>query len=297
MRALFCLAVIAVGCREQNTEPPTGHEIKPPRSAAWLAPEAGLSAPQANLMGTVVNGVMTTPPGGITQKLFADDVAADELALSISIETIGNVATVIIPRGTKLPVSHTEVFSTAQDDQDRVEVHLMQGERPLVSQNRSLGKFQLFGIPRAPRGIPQIEVTFTVSKDGELTVSARDKATNHMKEIRIYGAAAAMLDKAAIDKILAEAKAAAANDAQLTAWTTVRNDLESLIYADRKLLKDAGSKLSAKTRTRFQREIAGADAVLANATRPADLQLLLAVKQSLGKVGNEVATELYARSQ
>jgi molecular chaperone DnaK len=291
-----CVALL-VGCREQNTEPPTGYEIKPPRSAAKLSPDGGISAPQANLMGTVVDGVVSSPRGGVSQKLFADDVAAGTLPLSISIETIGGIATVIIPRGTKLPTSRTEVFSTALDDQNRVEVHLLQGERPLVTQNRTLGKFQLFGIPPAPRGVPQIEVTFTVDKDGVLAVSARDKATDRVQAIQIDGLAGATLDKAAVDQILAEAQAAQAQDAQASALANARNDLETLIYADKNLLKDVGHKLSAKTRTRFERELKGAEQVLKTATRLGDLKLVLAVKDSLGKAGHDAAAELYANAK
>ncbi|HEX5064232.1 MAG TPA: Hsp70 family protein [Kofleriaceae bacterium] len=295
MRCLLCLALLligVIGCREQNTEPPSGHEIQPPRSAAKLAPEAGLAAPQANLMGTVADGVVTAPSGGVTQKLFADDVASDELALTIGIETIGDVATPLFPRGTKLPTTHTEVFSTALDDQNRVEVHVLQGERPLASQNRSLGKFQLFGIPPAPRGVPQIEVTFAIDKDGVLTVSARDKATSQSKQIIIDGAAGA-LDKAAVDKMLAEAAAAKADDDIRRSWSQAKNDLDQMIYSSKKLMQDVGSKLSKKTRTRVEQEIKGAEGVLAVSTKPADPKLLLAVTDSLRKAMHSAAEELY----
>jgi molecular chaperone DnaK len=296
-RVLLCLTLL-VGCREQNTAPPSGHEIKPPRSAAWLAPDAGLPAPQANLMATVARGVFEQPrSGGLAQRLFGDDVATDALALSIRIETNGNVATVILPRGTKLPASHTEVFSTAQNDQDRVEVHLLQGERPLATQNRSLGKFQLFGIPPAPRGVPQIEVTFAVDRDGVLAVSARDKATGRAKAIQIAGNAASTLDKAAVDNIVAEAKAAQGSDATLLALANARNELETLVYADRALLQDVGHKLSPRTRGRFERELRGAEQALKTANRVTDLGRVLAVKESLGKAGHAAATELYATAK
>lgn len=292
MRTLFCLAVILVGCREQNTEPPSGHEIKPPRSAAKLAPEAGLSAPQANLMGTVADGVFSAPKDGVTQKLFADDVKPGELPLTIAIETIGDVASPIIPRGTRLPTVHTEVFSTGLDDQNRVEVHVLQGERPLASQNRSLGKFQLFGIPPAPRGVPQIEVTFAIDKDGVLTVSARDKATGGSKQIVIDGAAGA-LDKAAVDKMLAQAAAAKADDDVRRAWSQAKNDLDQMIYSTKKLMSDVGGKLSKKTRAHVEREIKAAEGVLAVSTKPVDPKLLLAVTDSLRKATHAAAEELY----
>ncbi|HEY5922268.1 MAG TPA: Hsp70 family protein [Kofleriaceae bacterium] len=292
-RWLACVALL-LACREQNTEPPTGNEVKPPRSAAKLVPEAGLPAPQANLMGTVANGVFQTPkdPPGVTQKLFADDVAPGTLPLSISIETIGDVASVIIPRGSALPAAHTEVFSTALDDQNRVEVHVLQGERPLASQNRSLGKFQLFGIPAAPRGVPQILVTFTIDRQGVLSVSAHDKATGQSKQITIEGATGA-LDKAAVDKLLAEAQAAKADDAIRQAWTTARNELDTMIYSSRKLMKDVSGKLSKRTRARVERELKAAEGILAVSTKPTDPKLLVAVTDSLRKAMHVAAQELY----
>jgi molecular chaperone DnaK len=293
MRRMKRFWLVAICACSQNDEPP----------------KRELTAPQAQLMETVARGVFeaprygsgaTSPPpaptGGITQKMFADDVAAGQLPLSISIETIGGVATVIIPRGTKLPVARTEVFSTATDNQDRVEVHLLQGERPLVTHNRSLGKFQLFGIPPAPRGVPQIEVTFAVDKDGVLGVRARDKATDRVQAITIESAAA-LIDKAAVDEIVAEAQAAKATDDAAIALATARNELETLIYADKNLLADVGHKMSPALRSRFEREIKGAESVLRTATRPGDLKLVLAVKESLGKTGHRVATELYENAK
>ena len=256
------LVLIAICACSQNDEPPKGK----------------LTAPQAELMGTVARGVFEaprgapspqapSPQGGVAQKLFADDVASDELALAISIETIGGVASVIIPRGTKLPFTHSEVFSTAQDDQNQVEVHLLQGERPLASQNLSLGKFQLFGIPPAPRGVPQIEVSFAVDRQGVLTVSARDKATGQSKHITIEGAAGG-LDKAQVDKMLAEAAAAKPADDMRRDWAQAKNDLDQMIYSSRTLMTSVGAKLSKRTRTRVEREITAAEAVLKLSTKP-----------------------------
>jgi len=280
------LVLIAICACSQNDEPPKGK----------------LTAPQAELMGTVARGVFEAPPqgsgspkpqGGVTQKLFADDIASDQLALAISIETIGDVASVIIPRDTKLPTSHTEVFSTALDDQNRVEVHLLQGERPLASQNRSLGKFQLFGIPPAPRGVPQIEVSFAVDRQGVLTVSARDKATGQSKHITIEGAAGAALDKAQVDKILAEAAAAKADDDIRRDWSQAKNDLDQMIYSSRTLMTSVGPKLSKQTRARVEREIKAADAVLKLSTKPENPALLRGVIESLRMATHSASEELY----
>jgi molecular chaperone DnaK len=279
MRSLVILLVVVSACgREQNTEPPTGHAVKPPYKAQ-LADDAGAVAP--------------APAGGVTQKLFADDVPAGTLPLSIAIETIGDVASPIIPRGTPLPTTHTEVFSTGADDQNRVEVHVVQGERPLASQNRSLGKFQLFGIPPAPRGVPQIEVTFAVDGQGVLTVSARDKATGQSKHIVIDGAAGGALTQADVDHALAEAQAAKADDDVRRAWSQARLDLEQMIYTSRTLLTSAGAKLTVKTRDRVTRELAAADSVLKLSTKPENPALLRGVTESLRKTMHGASEELY----
>jgi molecular chaperone DnaK len=266
-----------LACREQNVEPPTGEPVRPPRSAQWLTPEAGVAP----------------PPRAAAKQLFADDVASDQLALSISIETLGGVATRIIPRGTKLPATHTEVFSTAADNQSSVEVHVLAGERPLATDNRSLGKFQLFGIPPASRGVPQIEVTFLVDAQGVLTVSAHDKATGGSKEVRITGAAGATLDKVMVDRMLAEANVARDDDKIRSEWSQARNELEQLIYSSKHLLGAAGTKLSKKTRTKVEREIAAADSMLRLSTKPENPALLRAVDSSLRKTVHAASEELY----
>jgi molecular chaperone DnaK len=293
MKRLVCLLLVACS---QNDEPPK------------------LAAPQANLMGTVAHGVYAgsakpsapsggatqngaakppAPSGGATQKLFADDVATGVLPLTIGIETIGDVATPLFRRGTALPVTHTEVFSTALDDQNRVEVHVLQGERPLASQNRSLGKFQLFGIPPAPRGVPQIEVTFAIDRDGVLTVSARDKATGQSKQVTIEGAAGAALDKAAVDKLLAEAQAAKADDDIRRDWAQAKNDLDQMIYSSKSLLAATSTKLSKKMHARLEKEIAAADAVLKISTKPESPALLRGVIESLRQTTHAASEELY----
>jgi molecular chaperone DnaK len=202
-------------------------------------------------------------PPGVSQRLFAD--ATVTTPLSISIETIGGISSVIIPRGTKLPTSHTEVFSTSQDNQTSVEVHVLQGERAMAADNRSLGKFQLTGIPPAPRATPQIEVKFRISTQGILDVTARDMATNTRRAIRIEGKSDS-LDRAAIDKLLADALAHEDDDARRLAWSEMRMKLDMSVYELRRQYDLIGSKLSPKTAQRFRDELARADVVLASTT-------------------------------
>ena len=284
------LLLVAICACSQNDEPPRQE----------------LTAPQANLMGAVASGVYEAPPKAgpshpaaapdpqAARKLFADGVDIGTLPLSISIETLGDVSTAIIPRGTSLPVSHTEVFSTAQDDQDRVEVHVLMGERPLATQNRSLGRFQLFGIPPAPRGVPQIEVTFLIDAQGVLTVSARDKATGRRNAVRIDGAAGTALDQATIDQLLAESRAGLKTDLVARDWARAKNDLEQLIYTSRSLMSASRAKLSKKTRAKVEQEIAAADAMLKLSTTPDNPALLRAVDGSLRRAVHTATKELYA---
>jgi molecular chaperone DnaK len=263
--------------------------------AAWLV----ISCSQGDKPLPPSDPVSVTTPrsaakrGGVSRALFADDVPKATLPLSISIETLGGVATPILPRGTPLPTEHREVFSTAQDSQPSVEVHILQGERPLARDNRSLGKFQLFGIPPAPRGVPQIEVTFAVDADGVLTVGARDKATGATREIRIEGAPGGALGNAEIDKMLAEANAARADDDQRARWLQARNDLEGLVYSGRKILKETSAKLPAKLRKRCETELRQAEGVLAISGEPGNPSVLVAAKDSLQKAMYDAAEELY----
>ena len=232
---------------------------------------------------------------GVSQRLFADRVAT--LPLTIGIETIGGFSSIMIPRGTKLPISHTEVFSTALDNQASVEVHIVQGERLMAGDNRSLGKFVLGGIPPAPRGIPQIEVVFSIIDDGVLEVSARDKATGATREIRIDGAATA-LDKAAVDKLLADALAARPIDEKRRAFTDAHMKLTNLVMEANRLLATVDNKLSPATRKRWTDEIARAQVLLAasgpqHAATPADPAPLLKATEAMQNTMHTGAVELY----
>ena len=274
MRLLACFAALLCSCSPHDDKPPPRPE--PVRVAETPAPTP----------------TPAKPSPGVSQRLFAKDVPGGTLPLSLAIETIGGVSTILIPRGTKLPISHSEVFSTALDNQASVEVHVLQGERPLAADNRSLGKFQLRGIPPAPRGVPQVEVTFTVDDEGQLEVTARDKATNEMKEIVIYGAIAA-LDKATLDKILADTAAAQGDDDRRRVWSETRIKLETMIYEGKRSLGSLGDKLSPTMRKRWQDELSRAEALLATSTTPGDPKLLLVATESLQKTLHAGSEELY----
>lgn len=233
---------------------------------------------------------------GVTHRLFATDVPTDSLALSIAIETLGGVSTVLIPRGTKLPASISQTFSTAGDDQPSVEVHVLQGERPMVADNRSLGRFQLLGIPPAARGVPRIQVTFEIDGSGLLTVRALDLATQRAQSIRIDGAIGSTLDKAAVDKVLREAEAARVTDLQRIEWSVARNKLEALLYSTRKLLVEVGTKLSAARREQTEQALTRADAVFVASASPGDSAVISNVTEALQKAVFAASEELYGNA-
>ena len=237
----------------------------------------------------VVEQPVPADPEGVSQRLFEN--ARATTPLSISIETIGGISTVIIPRGTKLPTSHTEVFSTSADNQTSVEVHVLQGERAMAADNRTLGKFQLTGIPPAPRAIPQIEVA--IRDDGILEVRARDQATNKKREIRIEGKSES-LDQGAIDKLLADALAHKDDDTRRLAWSEMRMKLDMAVYELRRQYATIGSKLSPKTAQRFRDELARAEVLLASTTG-GDPKLLETAFLEVQRTMAAGAEDLYAK--
>src|SRR5690606_30970929 len=187
--------------------------------------------------------------GGVLQGDVKDVLLLDVTPLSLGIETLGGVATKLIERNTTIPVSKSQIFSTAADNQNQVEIHVVQGERPAAKDNKSLGKFILDGIPPAPRGIPQIEVTFDIDADGILNVSAKDKATGRQQGITIT--ASSGLQQAEIEQMVKDAERHAEEDRRLREMAEARNEADSTVYSAEKLLRDYGDKLpdSAKQET------------------------------------------------
>jgi molecular chaperone DnaK len=197
-------------------------------------PHRGVNPDEVVAIGAAVQA-------GVLAGEVKDLLLLDVTPLTLAIETLGGVATPMIPRNTTIPTKKTETFSTAADSQTEVEVHVLQGERPLAAQNRTLGKFKLGGIPPAPRGIPQIEVTFDIDANGILNVTAKDNATG--KDTRITITSSSGLSKDEVEKMAKEADAHASEDKEKREEIDSRNSLDSLVYNIEKMLKDSGDKM------------------------------------------------------
>ena len=180
--------------------------------------------------------------GGVLQGDVKDVLLLDVTPLSLGIETLGGVATKLIERNTTIPSSKSEVFSTAADNQSQVEIHVVQGEREFVADNKSLGRFVLDGIPSAPRGVPQIEVTFNLDANGILNVSAKDKGTGKEQSITIQGSSG--LSKDEVEKMAKEAEAHAEEDKKKRESIDARNQLDSAMYQAEKMKSDNKDKIS-----------------------------------------------------
>jgi len=180
--------------------------------------------------------------------------------LSLGIETLGGVTTVLIPRNTTIPTKKSEVFSTAEDNQTTVEIHVLQGERQMAVDNRTIGKFQLTGIPPAPRGMPQVEVTFDIDANGILHVSAKDKATGKEQKIRIE--ASSGLSDSEIDKMVKQAEQHAADDKQRREEIEARNQLDGLVYKVEKDSKEWVDRLPADAKSRLDAAVEAGKAAL-----------------------------------
>ncbi|HVW71688.1 MAG TPA: molecular chaperone DnaK, partial [Candidatus Paceibacterota bacterium] len=196
---------------------------------------------------------------GIFQGDVKDILLVDVIPLSLAIETMGGVATKLIERNTAIPTSRSQVFSTAADNQPSVEIHVTQGERAMSADNKSLGKFMLDGIPPAPRGMPQVEVTFDVDSNGILTVKAKEKTTGKEQSIRIEGSTG--LSKEDIDRMQKDAEANAAEDEKRKGLVDARNMADQMIYAAEKAVKDNGEKAGAEVVADVQTKISDLKAV------------------------------------
>ncbi len=189
-----------------------------------------------------------------------DVLLLDVTPLSLGIETLGGVMTTLIPRNTTIPTQKSEIFSTAADNQTTVEIHVLQGERPMAADNKTLGKFQLTGIPPAPRGIPQIEVTFDIDANGIVHVSAKDKATGREQKIRITSASGLTQDE--VDRMVREAQAHEAEDRARKEEIEARNKLDTLVYSTEKLLEENRSSLDAANISALEAALADAKKAL-----------------------------------
>jgi molecular chaperone DnaK len=198
--------------------------------------------------------------GGVLGGEVKDVLLLDVSPLSLGIETLGGVTTVLIPRNTTIPTKKSEVFSTAEDNQTTVEIHVLQGERQMASDNRTIGKFQLTGIPPAPRGMPQVEVTFDIDANGILHVSAKDKATNKEQKIRIE--ASSGLSDGEIDRMVKQAEEHASDDQSRREQIEQRNQLDSLVYRVEKDSAEWVEKLPADSKSRLDAALEGGKSAL-----------------------------------
>jgi molecular chaperone DnaK len=187
--------------------------------------------------------------GGVLAGDVKDVLLLDVTPLSLGIETLGGVMATLIPRNTTIPTKKTEVFSTAADNQTSVEIHVLQGERPMAIDNKTIGKFQLTGIPPAPRGVPQIEVTFDIDANGILHVTAKDRATGKEQKIRIE--ASSGLSEQEIERMVKDAESHAEEDRKRKEKVEARNQLDSLVYQVEKDVKEWGDRLSSDARSRL----------------------------------------------
>jgi molecular chaperone DnaK len=201
---------------------------------------------------------------------------------------MGGVATSMIARNTTIPTKKTEIFSTAADSQTEVEVHVMQGERPMAAQNRTLGKFKLGGIPLAPRGVPQIEVTFDIDANGILNVTAKDKATG--KDAKIAITSSSGLSKDEVERMAKDAEAHATEDKEQREKVEARNGLDSLVYNVEKMIKDGGEKVAAADKADVEAALAEAKKTLEGDAGVAELN---GAKEKLTSTSHKLAEVLY----
>ncbi|MCL5970421.1 MAG: molecular chaperone DnaK, partial [Patescibacteria group bacterium] len=221
--------------------------------------------------------------GGVLGGEVKDVLLLDVTPLTLGIETLGAVSTALISKNTTIPTSKSQVFSTAADNQTQVEINVLQGERPMAADNKSLGRFILDGIPPAPRGVPQIEVSFDIDASGILSVKATDKATGKEQSIKITGSTG--LTKEEVEKMTKEAEAHAAEDAEKKGKVEVRNQADSLIFTAEKSLKDAGDKVAEDVKKEVEEKISALRGVLDSGSKEELETKTKELSDSLTKVG------------
>ncbi len=244
-------------------------------------PNKGVNPDEVVAIGAAVQA-------GVLAGEVKDLLLLDVTPLTLSIETMGGVATAMISRNTTIPTKKTETFSTAADNQTEVEVHVLQGERPMAAQNRTLGKFKLGGIPSAPRGVPQIEVTFDIDANGILNVKAHDKATGKDQTITITSSSG--LSKEEVERMAKDAEAHAAEDKEQRDAVEARNGLDSMVYNTEKMLKDSGDKIADGDKKDVEAAVAEAKTTLAGSPSASELN---AAKDKLTAVSHKLAEAMY----
>lgn len=247
-------------------------------------PHKGVNPDEVVAIGAAIQaGVL----GGEVKDILLLDVTP----LTLAIETLGGVATAQIERNTTIPTRRSQVFSTAADNQTQVEIHVLQGERPMAADNKSLGKFILDGIPPAPRGVPQIEVTFDVDANGILKVSAQDKATGKSQHITIT--ASSGLSEAEVEKMRKDAEAHAEEDRKRKDLIEARNNADNTVYAGEKALRDLGDKVPAEIKA----EVEAKSAEVKEAAKGEDVEKIKAAVEALGQTIQKIGASVYEQGQ
>ena len=243
-------------------------------------PSKGVNPDEVVAMGAAIQG-------GVLTGEVNDIVLLDVTPLSLGIETLGGVMTVLIPKNTTIPTSKSETFSTAADNQPAVDIHVLQGERSMASDNKTLGRFQLTGIPAAPRGVPQIQVTFDIDANGIVNVKAKDLGTN--KEQAITITSSTNLSDEEIDRMVKEAEANREADEKKKEEADLKNEAEQLIFMTEKSIKDLGDKVDAKDKEKAEAEIKE----LKEALEKDNIDDIKAKKEALNETAMALATKVY----
>jgi molecular chaperone DnaK len=246
-------------------------------------PHKGVNPDEVVAVGAAIQG-------GVLSGDVTDVLLLDVTPLSLGIETLGGVMTKLIDANTTIPTRKSEIFSTASDSQPSVEIHILQGERQMANDNRTLGRFHLDGIPPAPRGIPQVEVTFDIDANGMLHVSAKDKGTSKEQSIRITSSSG--LSKEEVDKMKTDATAHAAEDRQKREEIDLKNQADNLVFQTEKQLKDFGDKVSGEARGKVE----SANEKLREALKTGNLAAIKSAKDTLDAAWNEASAQMYQQA-
>jgi molecular chaperone DnaK len=253
------------------------------RDAFGREPHKGVNPDEVVAVGAAIQG-------GVLAGDVTDVLLLDVTPLSLGIETLGGVMTKLIESNTTIPTRKSEIFSTASDSQTSVEIHVLQGERQMAVDSRTLGRFHLDGIPPAPRGVPQIEVTFDIDANGILHVSAKDKATAKEQSIRITSSSG--LSKEEVDKMKKDADAHAAEDKKRREEVEIKNQADNLVFQTEKQLKEYGEKLNASTRSKVE----GAKEKLKDAIKGNQTSSIKSAMDQLSEAWNEASTQMYQQA-